>query len=519
MHQAQDDVLREDGNRNHSTFRAASLAIAFVALIFLPLFLQGGILDDAYIFCRYAENLLSGNGLVFNPGERVEGITSFLHTIVVSVGMAAGFDAALAARGASVSAGLFVLVLLVCCRFENPLVGPSAALLTAFSAPFFMWSSSGMDQTLFAAATLLAVIVAGRDLDDPRRGGQLSLPTWLLVGMPYLVRPEGLVVTGTITLFALPGLLRAGRQPKAWLGPSLALLPVLALTTFRLLYYGYPVPNTYYAKVSGGSWHLIVRGLMYAGNTLVVLGPLVVLVAVGWKRLRRNPTAFLAVSVSFLLLLAAILSGGDAFPLARFAVPAVPLLAVVVASGLQKLTTSLRTFTVAASSLAVLILGWTINAPVPFQLGYSGFGVQGYGFLRAQTATWDQIGRDLPRKLGPNRLIALSPIGAIPFRSGWRTVDMLGLVDLHISHLDVELGQGIAGHEKYDGSYILSRQPDVVLFHNMLWHTPVDPAHAIEMLMGLDPKVALVEDPSFQAHYRPIWLEVTQGYVLLFLRS
>ena len=29
--------------------------------------------DDAYISYHYAENLVRGKGLVFNPGERVEG--------------------------------------------------------------------------------------------------------------------------------------------------------------------------------------------------------------------------------------------------------------------------------------------------------------------------------------------------------------------------------------------------------------------------------------------------------------
>ena len=34
--------------------------------------------DDAFISFRYVRNLLEGNGLVFNPGEYVEGYTNFL---------------------------------------------------------------------------------------------------------------------------------------------------------------------------------------------------------------------------------------------------------------------------------------------------------------------------------------------------------------------------------------------------------------------------------------------------------
>jgi hypothetical protein len=34
------------------------------------------VIDDAYILFRYAQNLLAGNGFVFNPGEPVFGITT-----------------------------------------------------------------------------------------------------------------------------------------------------------------------------------------------------------------------------------------------------------------------------------------------------------------------------------------------------------------------------------------------------------------------------------------------------------
>src|SRR5947207_91368 len=37
--------------------------------------------DDAFISFRYADNLARGFGLVWNPGERVEGYTNFLWTI------------------------------------------------------------------------------------------------------------------------------------------------------------------------------------------------------------------------------------------------------------------------------------------------------------------------------------------------------------------------------------------------------------------------------------------------------
>src|SRR5208337_3877077 len=41
-------------------------------------------LDDAYISYRYTENLVRGEGLVFNHGERVEGYSNFLYVLAVA---------------------------------------------------------------------------------------------------------------------------------------------------------------------------------------------------------------------------------------------------------------------------------------------------------------------------------------------------------------------------------------------------------------------------------------------------
>src|SRR6202166_4995814 len=46
--------------------------------------LPNGLFDDAYVTLRYAENLMKGLGLVFNPGERVMGTTSPLLTFILA---------------------------------------------------------------------------------------------------------------------------------------------------------------------------------------------------------------------------------------------------------------------------------------------------------------------------------------------------------------------------------------------------------------------------------------------------
>src|SRR5207249_3174984 len=74
---------------------AAPVAVAAVASLLLIAFasrFSDFVTDDAFITFRYAHNLLNGHGMVFNPGERVEGYTNFLWVLCSSVALFVGID-------------------------------------------------------------------------------------------------------------------------------------------------------------------------------------------------------------------------------------------------------------------------------------------------------------------------------------------------------------------------------------------------------------------------------------------
>src|SRR5437870_9145345 len=70
------------------------------------------VIDDAFISFRYAENLVRGYGLVYNPGERVEGYTNFLWVLLIAGFHALGADSLSAAKvlGALANASTLILV-------------------------------------------------------------------------------------------------------------------------------------------------------------------------------------------------------------------------------------------------------------------------------------------------------------------------------------------------------------------------------------------------------------------------
>ena len=56
----------------------ALACLPWLALLAWMTWLTWFLTDDAFIAFRYVRNLLEGHGLVFNPGERVEGYSNFL---------------------------------------------------------------------------------------------------------------------------------------------------------------------------------------------------------------------------------------------------------------------------------------------------------------------------------------------------------------------------------------------------------------------------------------------------------
>ncbi len=81
-------------------------------------------------------------------------------------------------------------------------------------------------------------------------------------------------------------------------------------------------------------------------------------------------------------------------------------------------------------------------------------------FQKDKYDRWVTLGRHL-REHHPDAVLAIDAAGKVPFFSGLRTIDMLGLNDEHVAHLDARSGFRV-GHNKYDPDYVLGRsaRPD-----------------------------------------------------------
>ena len=81
------------------------LSATFISKLSAVIFIQ----DDAFISLRYANNFLLGKGLVFNPGEYVEGYTNFLWVVLLVLSGLLGGDIVYLSQIYSIGFGILLL--------------------------------------------------------------------------------------------------------------------------------------------------------------------------------------------------------------------------------------------------------------------------------------------------------------------------------------------------------------------------------------------------------------------------
>lgn len=502
-----------DGASAATRTAVAGIVFAAATVLFLLFALRfyGHTVDDAFIAFRYARNWAQGHGVVFNPGERVEGYTSFLWVALLEIAFRARLDPQIVARLAGLIAGAATLAGLVWLGVK--MRWPAWAL---WIAPVFVavhpgmavWATGGLETPLFACLVTWGV---GRAAVE-REAGALRPTSAILLALAALTRPEGPLVALLVLALARPGGAPrpSWRNLAAWGGVFSAVF--VPYFVWRLAYYGYLFPNTYYAKVDPGGGE-IARGLHYLivfarATGLGLAVPLAGLVFV--RRVRSLPilagtTAGYLAYVTFV--------GGDGLPAFRFLVPVLGLLFVLVALGTQGWRSrrpALPSWALAAALAALAI--------APIGANFSGHYLDVVDQDRREVACWKQIGIWFRKHAAPGDSLAVLPAGAMPYFSRLPTVDMLGLNDATIAHTKVPLGAGQAGHEKVNVAYVLRRSPTyVVLGVYDLVPGPHEPERMIQARYPAERD--LLASGEFRRRYRAKIAKAPGGYFVYFERE
>jgi tetratricopeptide (TPR) repeat protein len=286
-----------------------------------------------------------------------------------------------------------------------------------------------------------------------------------------LTRPEGMLLFGLTFLHFAWHVVRAPAPDRGVCirrGARLALLyavPILLFTGWRLAYYGYLFPNTYYAKagfsqayLQAGTDYFLFFARTYLFQGLLLLLPAALLL---WRR--RTPPILYLLLLMFGYMMYVVSVGGDVLHAFRFFVPILPLIYLAVQEALVEIVGLVH-------ARGPLVRALPIG--VAMVLGYVSF-TNAYSYVREKwmlelglVEKMTQTGEWLKVHASPGKAVAASTIGAVAYYSGVPLIDMLGLTDATIAH-SPEYIEGIQSgwkERKYNNTYLLSREPEWIFF-------------------------------------------------------
>jgi arabinofuranosyltransferase len=367
--------------------------LVLLTLVFLAVLVRTAWMsDDAAITLRTVLNVTHGFGLRFNIAERVQTFTHplwlglitlvyfaggnvYAATFALSIGLSLAVFWLALTRAATPAQAVFAAVALLGSQafvdfstsgLENPL---SNLLLACFVLVFLALRTSGFESTREGPSPRSSALDNGAGprtnrteshVGDRISGRSRLTLLWGLTALLYLTRPDDVLLVAPALAYASWRIRRPRDVVRAI---ALGTLPALLWTAFALLYYGFPFPNTAYAKLAMGidAAELRVQGLLYLVDSLdrdpVTLVTIAFAIALAFVERRGDIRALASGLLLYLLYIVSI--GGD-FMTGRFL--AVPLFGAVFI--LTRVTAATRTMWIAAAVVIGVVLTAETHVPL-----------------------------------------------------------------------------------------------------------------------------------------------------------
>jgi arabinofuranosyltransferase len=287
-----------------------SLLLFLLAVVVLR---HAWVSDDAYITFRTIDNFVHGDGLRWNVAERVQTYTHPLWLLLLTPVYFVTREVYFTSIVFSTAITLAAVWVVAYRHARTATAGALAIVALVDSLAFVYYSTSWLENPL--SHLLLALFFLGYlgDARSPRAIFRLSLAA-AAVGLNRL----------DLLVVVLPALIQAlweARRPRLLLQVLAGITPLIAWELFSVLYYGFPFPNTAYAKLgtSHPTAQVLGQGLLYYVSTLD-LDPMTLILIVagaGVALLSRRPRELAALCGVAIYLFYLLRIGGD-FMLGRF---------------------------------------------------------------------------------------------------------------------------------------------------------------------------------------------------------
>ena len=456
--------------------RRTTYHVLIISLFFSFLLISlnwGEIIDDAYIFFRYARNLASGYGYVYNRGEHVEGTTSVTWTLLLAV--FAYFDAPMESTAKILSfLCILALVALIWWFFYKNKTPASItlfilALLIAdknFNKSLMMGLETGVYSLLLVTFFITAASF-GRQRFSPLILG--------LVGIfLFLTRPESiallLLISCGLMLFYFDKLKEILQTTGIWL------VGILLISFWRLNSFGDFIPNSVRAKSVLGLmlqdwsilWHRLIAGASYFKGWFLSSWLLILLGLIGWIfLLKRKPfQGYVLGAIVFVGMAPVVVNSGDWMPFYRLLTPLLGIATLLAGACLKEIQTSLTTL-LSKWLKVVIIVGTIVMYSNSFlSLQSNGFFVQQPKWPKA--ICYERTGEILHPYLSEQSVVVPEALGATSYQlADVYILDLFGLTDSFIAR------NGVIPFETYNFGkqhyeYVMQREPDLFFFHSYL---------------------------------------------------
>lgn len=279
------------------------LTFFYLLIVFIAAWLS----DDSYVTFRTIDNFIHGYGLTWNVGERVQAYTHPLWMFLLSgfyfITREIYYTSLIVSIIISGCAVLLLLYKISDSIFNSIL----AALILILSKAFIDFSTSGLENPLTHLLIVLFFIVFFIRKENNKKPLILSF----IACLTTINRMDTILILIPPLIFVylendrLKGLLKIAE----------GFLPFILWELFSLFYYGFPFPNTAYAKLNTGinQIELFRQGIYYIMNSLL-LDPLTIVTLLAGlviPILTKNKKLLVMSAGIFLYILYIVCIGGD----------------------------------------------------------------------------------------------------------------------------------------------------------------------------------------------------------------
>lgn len=449
--------------------------IQFLVLIFLVAlksalvwFAHGkflGGIDDAQIYKTYMENLALYGDWVYNiSGERVEGTTSLLWTIIGAA--LYYFD--------SLRFSLFVLNILivstilfkVCIeinkysfqsKFFNPYTGLFLGLILVIPG-YIEWTVNSLLETGLWSLSLVFLFFLSVKKSSKRR----DILFIFFLAILLLTRPESILLGA---VFIMMRWFFNYSQGYNYLFPLAFYLAFLSgIIGFRFYYFGYPFPNTYYAKVSASLFDNILDGVFYvlrsfSDNILFVTAIILAFLAI-IKNFSNKPSDKVEVITAFFIFIIfgiPLIVGGDHFRYSRMIQPFVPIIFFFHLIMLDKKIQLKWSFSI----LIIFLFIFIPSRNVLYQL--KGKSPIAHEFVIARRESSKAIAiNEFFEGLSFYPKIGVIATGGFGLNYKGETNDLLGLNNIEMAHFN-RVKDGLKNHASFEAAVFFKQLPDFLI--------------------------------------------------------